>query len=310
MEPTELLPPPPDEPPPRRELWPWLLVLGLLVLAGAAAIWYATRDTGSAASGQTTQVTTVQAAPVRSRPKSKKQTTTTAAAVAQVAVPDLVGRQRDDAMRTLEAAGLTASVAEVPSDQAKGLVVAQHPAGGTQVDKDSSVALNVSKGKDKPAEPATVSVPNVVGDSRHSAERSIEDAGLHPSIQRVPSSQEKDTVVSQSPSGGTSAQRGAGVLINVSTGPAKTAKPAKTTPAKPQKQQQQQTTATVPGVIGETETAATSDLQSAGFSVSSVDQPTNDPGMDGVVVDQSPPGGSDVDPDSTVTIYVGRYSTG
>jgi serine/threonine-protein kinase len=308
MEPTELLPPP-DEPPPRRELWPWLLVLGLLVLAGLAAIWYATRDTGSAAAGQTTQLTTVQAAPVRPRTKPKKQTTTTSPAVSQVAVPDLVGRQRDDAIRTLEDAGLTASVAEVPSDQAKGLVVAQHPAGGTQVDKGSSVAFNVSKGKDKPPEPATVPVPNVVGDSRRSAERSIEDAGLHPSIQRVPSSQEKDTVVSQSPSGGTSAQRGAGVLINVSTGPAKTAKPSKTKPAKPRKQQQQ-TTATVPDVIGETETAATSDLQSAGFSVSSVDQPTNDPSMDGLVVDQSPPGGSDVDPDSTVTIYVGRYSTG
>jgi beta-lactam-binding protein with PASTA domain len=32
--------------------------------------------------------------------------------------------------------------------------------------------------------------------------------------------------------------------------------------------------------------------------------------MDGVVVDQSPPGGSDVDPGSSVTIFVGRYSTG
>ena len=63
-------------------------------------------------------------------------------------------------------------------------------------------------------------------------------------------------------------------------------------------------------MIGETEASASADLKAAGFNVSSVDQPTNDPSMDGVVVDQSPPDGSDVDPASSVTIYVGRYSTG
>jgi beta-lactam-binding protein with PASTA domain len=186
------------------------------------------------------------------------------------------------------------------------LVVAQAPSGGAQVDKGSSVTLNVSKGKAPPPEPVTVSVPDVVGQSEGSAAETIKAAGLHPSIQHVPSTQEKGTVVSQSPGGGASANKGAGVLLNVSTGPAK---PEKTKPAKPGKSQAPET-ATVPDVTGESKDSATSDLRAAGFSVSSVDQPTADPTMDGVVIDQSPSGGSAADPDSSVTIYVGRFGTG
>jgi len=305
---TQLIEPPPPaqglppEPPPDRELWPWLLVLGLLVLAGLAAIWYATRDNGSPASAPETRLTTVAAVPAK--PKPKKQPTTTA--VAQVAVPDLVGQKRDDAVGTLEAAGLTASVNEVPSAQDKDIVVAQSPSGDEQVDKGSSVTLNVSKGEEKPVEPATVSVPDVVGQSSHDAGAAIRAAGLRPSTQHVPSTQAKDTIVSQSPGGGESAQKGAGVLLNVSEGPPKA---EQTKPAKPSKSQQA-ATATVPDVTGESEEGATSDLQAAGFKVSSVDQPTDDPSMDGVVIDQSPSGGSDADPNTRVTIYVGRYSTG
>ena len=301
-QPTELLPPT-EEPPPRRELWPWLLVLALLVIAGLAALWYATRDSGSASSSPVTLQTTVTAAPAK--PKQRTQTTTPA--VTRIAVPDLVGQKRGDAMSTLAAVGLTASVNEVPSDQDKGLVVAQSPSGGAKVGKSFSVTLNVSKGKPatKP-QPVSIAVPSVVGESQAAATRAIKSAGLKPSRQHVPSAQEKGTVVGQSPPGGSSALKGANVLLNISDGPPKTEQPAKTKPAKPQ----QPSTATVPGVIGETEASATSDIQAAGFSVSSVDQPTNDPSMDGVVVDQSPPGGSDVDPGSSVTIFVGRYSTG
>jgi beta-lactam-binding protein with PASTA domain len=286
---------PPEEPPPARELWPWLIVLLALALAGLAAAWYATRDSGSA-TPQTVQ-TTVAAAPAK--PKKQQPATT---AVEQVVVPDVVGQQRDDAVRTLEAQGLSASVTEVPSTQEKDLVVAQAPRGGEKADKGSSVAVNVSKGPSKPA-PVAVTVPNVVGQALDSAKDAIKAAGLDPSVQHVPSTEAKETVVSQSPAAGSSAQKGDHVLLNVSSGPEKKEKNDQAT-------RQQGAPASVPNVVGEDKDTATADLQSAGFSVSRVDQPTSDPSQDGLVVDQSPPAGTSAEPKSKVTIYVGRFNSG
>jgi PASTA domain len=154
--PTELIGPPgppPEEPPPERELWSWLLVVIVLVLAGLAAAWFATRDSGGTPSPETLR-TTVAAAPAKPRPKTKTRPATTQQAKKTVVVPDLVGQSRDDAVRTLEAHGLTADVHEVPSIQTDGTVVSQHPTGGTRVDPDSGVLLNVAqKVERKPAEP-------------------------------------------------------------------------------------------------------------------------------------------------------------
>src|SRR5207248_5721468 len=153
------------------------------------------------------------------------------------------------------------------SDQKTGIVVAQHPAGGTKVDKGSSVTLNVSKGPAKPVKPTkptpvNVTVPNVVGRSVSSAEAAITAAGLAPSTQHVPSNDPKDTVVSQSPAGGSSASKGAHVLLNVSDGPAKATPKVK--PSKPAPQQQP-ATEPVPSVVGEDQDMAISDIESAGF---------------------------------------------
>jgi eukaryotic-like serine/threonine-protein kinase len=303
---------PPEEPPPDRELWPWLLVLLVLVVAGIAAAWYATRDTGSA-KPQTVQ-TTVAAAPAqpKAEPKKKPQTTTV---VEQVVVPDVVGQQQSDAVGTLQAQGLRASVTEVPSTQENGLVVAQSPHGGEKVDTGSAVAVNVSKGPTKLPEPTTVTVPSVVGQPVESASAAVKAAGLHASVQHVPSTEPEGTVVSQSPSGGGSAQKGAGVLLNVSSGPAQAeVRPKKEkkekSKANDQQQGQQAESVSVPRVVGEDKDSAKSDLRSAGFEVSTVDQPTSDPNQDGTVVDQSPPAGTSAPQDSTVTIYVGRRDNG
>lgn len=308
---TELIGPPPPgepvgpvEPPPDRELWPWLLVLLVLVLAGLGAAWFATRDTGSASSTPQTRQTTV-VAPATHKPKAKKQATTPQ--ISTVVVPDLVGQTRDEATNTLAAQGLNADVHEVPSTQTAGNVVSQHPAGGTKVDQSSSVLLNVSTGPEKTAPanttpaktlpaPAAVSVPDVTGQSVGAATATLRSAGLIASVQHVPSTKPTETVVSQSPGGGASAQKGAHVLLNVSKG--------SSAPA----QQQQSGQGSVPSVIGESEGTARADLSDAGFTPVTVDQDTADQSQDGVVVDQSPTGGNNAPQNSRVTIYVGRYN--
>jgi len=64
----------------------------------------------------------------------------------RVDVPNVVGQTRGEAEAALSSAGLEADVAEVPSAQPEGTVVAQHPVGGT-VDKGSAVRINVSLGQ-------------------------------------------------------------------------------------------------------------------------------------------------------------------
>ncbi len=241
--------PPPAEPPPGRELWPWLLVLLVLVIAGLAAAWYATRDSGTSARPVTVQTTAA------ARPTPKPTTTapattanattapTTTAAPVTVVVPDLVGQGRDEAVRTLEAQGLRPDVREVPSTQADGIVVSQHPAGGATVQADAGVLLNVANHVEQ-------SKPQPQPKSDENTQANGHDKG------------------------------------NASQTPA---------------------AAAVPNVVGEDKDTAKADLANAGFHVHKENQDTSDPNQDGLVVDQSPPGGSSAQSGSHVTIYVGRY---
>ena len=64
---------------------------------------------------------------------------------AEVDVPSVVGLQQADASAQVKAAGLTANVVSVPSQEPVGTVVAQNPTGG-QADRGSTVRLNVSQG--------------------------------------------------------------------------------------------------------------------------------------------------------------------
>ena len=62
-----------------------------------------------------------------------------------VEVPNVVGLSRSEAEADIESAKLQPNVVVVPSDQAEGTVVAQHPVGGT-AKEGSTVRLNVSQG--------------------------------------------------------------------------------------------------------------------------------------------------------------------
>ena len=196
-----------------------------------------------------------------------------------VPVPSVVGRNRDDAVSTLANAGLQASpVALVPSSKPEGTVVAQDPTAGATVVKGSRVRINVSSG------PANVTVPSVTGLPFDQASNQLQQAGFAVARTDVDSDQPKDTVVAQSPTG--SAPPGSSIRLSVSKGP---------------------TTSTVPDVTSQDETSARDTLTSAGFKVSVQRQDVNDPGLEGIVLDQTPSGNSRAPQGSSVQITVGRF---
>src|SRR4051794_14924957 len=136
------LPGRPVEPPPERELWPWLLVLLLLVLGGVAAVYFATRD-DSNPRGESVTATVVQATTLQ---RAAPTPAPTAPASARVAVPRLVGLTASAALRRLQALGLTGTTRNVFSTKPRNQVVAQAPGASRRLAKGATVTLNVSKG--------------------------------------------------------------------------------------------------------------------------------------------------------------------
>ena len=143
------------------------------------------------------------------------------------------------------------------------------------------VHVNVAKG------PTQVGVPLVVGEQFDQAAAQLQGQGFAVARKDVESSQPKGTVISQSPAGGVAAPAGSTVTLSVSLGP----------PATP-----------VPDVTSLDETAATATLQAAGFTVKVATEPTTDPGQDGIVLSQSPVGGTEAKAGASVTITVGALT--
>jgi beta-lactam-binding protein with PASTA domain len=223
----------------------------------------------------------------------------------RVAVPNVVGRRRDDAIARLRSTGFHAAVFSVPSSSPRGFVVAQNPQASAKAPKGSRVRINVSQGAPAATTTTTATtggttpttttaasakVPRVVGLSQTAAQRKLHAAGFRVRTAYVASSKPSGTVVAQRPAPGTTLRRGAAIRINVSVG-------ANPQPAK-----------AVPDVTGEDEATARSDLEAAGFQVSVVDEPTTDQNEDGIVIDEDPAAGARVPAGSLVTIYVGRFS--
>jgi eukaryotic-like serine/threonine-protein kinase len=200
----------------------------------------------------------------------------------QVEVPEVVGEQLDDATQTLADAGFRWTTRRVFSpDAPEGEVIKQNPKPGDQAEKGSSVTLTVSKGQELAA------VPDVLQQTRQSAESELRSAGFVAEAVLVDSDSPKGLVVAQDPDPGTERPKGETVQISVSNGPQ---------------------TATVPDVLDQDQASAEAELQAAGFEVRVVDQDTADPTQDGVVTDQNPAPGLQAQPGSRVTIFVGRFS--
>jgi membrane peptidoglycan carboxypeptidase len=136
-----------------------------------------------------------------------------------------------------------------------------------------------------PPAPPTGTVPDVVGLKAEKAQNKIAAADFTPKVEVVDDPAPKGTVIAQTPEGGTGAQLGSLVTLQVSSGVAPIVK--------------------VPRVIGLSEDDARAALEEAGFLVEVVQVETDDPDKIGVVVQQTPGGGVKAEAGTTVTLKVG-----
>jgi serine/threonine-protein kinase len=194
----------------------------------------------------------------------------------------VVGKSSADAVATLANANLKANVVKVTSDKPVDTVLAQDPHAGDRIPQGATVRVNVSSG------PQPIAVPPVINEPYDQAASELQAAGFAVARKDVDSTQPAGTVVGQFPAANTSAAKNSRVTLSVSKGP---------------------TTSGVPDVTSQDEPTAIDELKAAHFKVVVVRQDTTDPGADGIVLSQDPPGNSQAKPGSTVTIVVGRLAS-
>jgi eukaryotic-like serine/threonine-protein kinase len=229
-----------------RRWWLWLVGLLLVAALAAGAFFLFSRDSG----------------PV------------------QVAVPEVVGTDRADALTALRGAGFaTDTVKRTSAERPEGTVISTDPKGGTKADKGSTVRVVVSSG------PATAQVPSVDGLTRSQARARLRRLGFQIEERRESS----DTVpagkaIRTSPPANTTLEKGRQVILLISSGKEQVA---------------------VPDVTGQRFDQANKTLTDLGFKVSRRDQvsASEDPGT---VLKQSPGANQKIDKGSTITLAVAK----
>ncbi|HEY8339371.1 MAG TPA: Stk1 family PASTA domain-containing Ser/Thr kinase [Egibacteraceae bacterium] len=134
-----------------------------------------------------------------------------------VEVPDVTGIPFEQAQQILRNAGFTTTTQQEESSEVEpGLVIRTEPEAGAMVEQGSEVLVVFSAG------PPTVTVPDVVGETRQTAESMLVDAGLTVGdVAEQPSDEvEEGRVISATPQPGTEVPEGTAVALVVSTGPA------------------------------------------------------------------------------------------
>jgi serine/threonine-protein kinase len=130
----------------------------------------------------------------------------------QVAVPDVVGRSREEAERLLRDAELEAAFTErEDADAEPGTVLEQDPAAGTEVDQGETVDLVVA------TEPEEVPVPGVIDQEEDAAVQALEDAGFEVDVEETAAETPDDDgiVLEQDPEPDTPRPQGSEVTITV-----------------------------------------------------------------------------------------------
>ena len=227
----------PVGPPPERYWWLWLVLLLLLVVGGLLAWYFLTRGSDKAT------------------------------------VPNVIGLREDAAAVRIHDRGLDVLPRTGTSNRPPGIVFAEKPGPGTQLDKGQTVTIFSSSGR--------LAVADVTGLPLTDAEQKLMANGFKVEVKRVVSSKPKGIVVSQEPVAGATAVSGTTVKLTVSSA----VKPV-----------------VVPRLVGQTQGAAVAALTKLGLKPVLRNVPSDRPV--GTVVGQNPPAGQEVDKASKVIVNV------
>ena len=193
-----------------------------------------------------------------------------------VRVPDVEGMTEDAAVEQLEEKGFAVDTVERPSKKDEGVVLRQDPDAGERIEEGETVTLTVSSGVRQ------VEVPNVEGMKLKEAIAALEAEGLTiGEVTRIESeTADPNTVLDQDPAAGTEVDVNSKVELEVASAP----------------------TVLVPDVINQTEESAVAELERVGLSVEINTAPSET--EEGLVVQQEPAPGTEVEPGATVVILV------
>ncbi|GAB3556108.1 serine/threonine-protein kinase [Actinopolyspora lacussalsi] len=197
-----------------------------------------------------------------------------------VKVPDLRGMTIGEARAALDQKNLelgTRQEREVQDQSDVGKIIEQDTTGRAEADS----AINVVVGKAIPKQ----SLSDVTGLQVEQAEQLLSSADFDVSTKEVASTEDEGTVVSQSPSGGSSVAKGSEVTLSVSDG----------------------SQMSMPDLIGFDESEAKSALREAGFkgTVRTGEQAVSESSKEDTVVATSPSAGSKLDRNGEVTLRIG-----
>ena len=264
----------------------------------------------------------------------------------QVSVPSVIELSQTEATATLERRGFEVSPLTVQNCAARGTVIEQQPAAGSEADDGSTVTITVSLGLE-------VSVPSVTGQELADARETLAEEELLVSTRDRPSdSIGQGQVIRSDPGAGDLVECGSAVTLFVSTGPELIELPDLLGLQQSAARQQVSRldlipnistrdadqprgevigqdpgpgstlepgtvvriivstgagAAVVPDVEGQMEDSAIEALNDAGLSVDVVEEETDDRGDDGRVLEQEPGAGNRLRTGDTVTIVVGRF---
>ncbi|MDX3128857.1 Stk1 family PASTA domain-containing Ser/Thr kinase [Streptomyces europaeiscabiei] len=199
----------------------------------------------------------------------------------KVAIPNVIDRDIDKATQMLEDKGMQVETKSTESSEDAGTVLSQDPDPGTELEKGSTVTLEVAKAEEK------ATVPTVAGRSCDAAKAQMEANDLVGTCTEVETDDPNlvGKVVATNPEAGSELNKGDTVTIQIGKAAEKEEQKAK-----------------VPNVVGQTVGQAKQILQAAGFTNIQFAN-GSDQSDTAFVTDQDPDGGNDADPaQTTITL--------